>query len=130
MQVRIPAYDQAELGIRWETGSTISFATIVSYFKAFRDVCFSCFNAHPVKLGGPRKVIEIDEAVLVCRENSKVRLVPHQRCFGSTERGSNKCSIVAVDRRYAATVVLFVRQSILPVATIMSDKWAQRSNSA
>ena len=76
-QVRMPVYDRIALDMRLETGSTISSATIVSYFKAFRDVCVSYFNAHPVKLGGPGKVVTIDETALARRKNNKGRHVPH-----------------------------------------------------
>ena len=107
--------------MRRETGSTISSATIVSYFKTFRDVCVvSYINAHPVKLGGPSKVVEIDETGLARR---KRRLVAYQWCFGGIERENNKCCIVAVEHRSAATLVPLVRQYILPGTTIMSDKW-------
>ena len=61
---------------------------------------------------------------LARRKNNKGRLVPHQWCFGGIERGSNKCFIVAVEHRDAATLVPLVRQYILPGTTIMSDKWA------
>ena len=73
----MPVYDQTALGMRQETVGTISSATIVSYFKAFRDVCVSYFNAHPVKLGGPGKVVEIDKMFLACRKNNKGKLVTH-----------------------------------------------------
>ncbi|VDD93199.1 unnamed protein product [Enterobius vermicularis] len=87
----MPVYDQIALDVRRETGSTISSAIIVSYFKAFRYVCVSYFNARPVKLNGPGKVVGIDETVLACRKNNKGKLVSHQWCFGGTERGSDKC---------------------------------------
>ena len=120
----MPLYDQIALDMRREIGSTISSATIVSYFKPFRNSCVSYFNAHPVKLDGPSKFVEIDETVLARRKNNKGRLVPHQWCFRGIERGSNKCFIVAVERRGAATLVPLVRQYILRDTTIMSDKWA------
>ncbi|VDD92585.1 unnamed protein product [Enterobius vermicularis] len=82
----MPVYDQIALDVCWETSGTISSATIASYYKAFRDVCVSYFNAHPVKLGGPGKVIKIDEAILALRKNNKGRIVPHQWCFGGIER--------------------------------------------
>ena len=123
-QVRMPVYDQIALNMRRKTGSTISSATIVSHTKAVRDVCVSYFNVHPVKLGGPAKVVEIDETVLARRKNNKGRLVLHQWCFGGIERRSNKCFIVAVEHRDAAILVPLVRQYILPGTTIMSDKRA------
>ena len=77
-QVRMPVYDQIALDMRRETGSATSSATIVSYFKAFRDVCVSYFNAHPVKLGGPGKVVQINETVLTRRKFNRGQFVPHQ----------------------------------------------------
>ncbi|VDD85936.1 unnamed protein product [Enterobius vermicularis] len=53
LEVRMPVDDQIALDMRRQNGSTISSATIFSYFKPFRDVCISYFNAHSVKLGGP-----------------------------------------------------------------------------
>ena len=63
-QVRMPLCNQLALDMRQETGSTIISGTVVSYSKALRDVCVSYFNGHPVKLGGPGKVVKIDETVL------------------------------------------------------------------
>ena len=108
-QVRMPVYDQIALEMRRETGSTISSATIVSYFKAFRDVCVSYFNTHIVKLGGPGKVVQIDETILARRKNNKGRLIPHQWCFRGIKRGSSKCFLVAVEHRDAAILVPLVR---------------------
>ncbi|VDD88175.1 unnamed protein product [Enterobius vermicularis] len=107
-----------------KTGSTISSTIIVSYFKAFRYVCVSYFNARPVKLNGPGKVVGIDETVLACRKNNKGKLFPHQWCFGGIGMDSNECFIVAVEYRDAATLVPLVRQYILSGTTVMSDKWA------
>ena len=39
-------------------------------------------------------------------------------------RESNKCFIVAVEHKDAASLVSLVRQYILPGTTVMSDKWA------
>ena len=123
-QVCMRVHYQTALDMRRESGSTISSATIVSYFKAFQDVCVSYFNVHPVKSGKPNKFVEIDETVLARRKNNKGRLVSHQWCFGGIERGSHKCFIVAVEHRNAATLVQLVRQYILLGNTIMLDKWA------
>ena len=62
------AYDQIALDIRHEAGSTVSSATIGSYFKAFWDVCVSYFNAYPFELFEPGKVVKIDETVLARRK--------------------------------------------------------------
>ena len=64
----MPVYDQTALDMRREIGSTISSATIISYFKTFRDVCVSYFNARLVRLGGPGRVVEIDKTVLARRK--------------------------------------------------------------
>ena len=120
----MPVCDETALGMRQETGGTISSATIVSYFEAFGDVCVSYFNAHPVKLGRPGKAVEIDEMFLACRKNNKGKLVTHQWCFGEIKRRSNKCFIVAVEQREAATLVPLLRQYNLPGNTIIYNKWA------
>ncbi|VDD91024.1 unnamed protein product [Enterobius vermicularis] len=44
--------------------------------------------------------------------------------FWRDPEGGNKCFIVAVEHRDAATVVPLVRQYILSDTTVMPDKWA------
>lgn len=79
---------------------------------------------HPVSLGGPGKIVEIDGTVLTQRKNNAERLIPQQWCFRGIKRGTNKCFIVAVDHRDAATLAPLVRQYVLPGTTIMLNKWA------
>ena len=67
----MPVCDQIALNMRRETGSTISSATIVSYFEAFRKACVSHFNTHPVKLRTPGKVVKIVETALACKKKIK-----------------------------------------------------------
>lgn len=45
----MPMYDETALGVQKETARRISFATIVVYLKAVRDLHVFYFNAHPVK---------------------------------------------------------------------------------
>ena len=110
-----------------ETGSKLSFHTLVEYMNCFRDVCTKHFRRHLVKIGGPGKVVEIDETLLSSRKYSRGRVVEKQWCFGGIERGTNNCFVVPVERRDAATVLPLIRQYVVPGTTIVSDQWAAYS---
>ena len=106
-------------------GDTLGSATISDWMEFFREVCFLYFEKHPVRLGGPGMVVEIDETVISRRKYNRGRLIREQVWFfGGVERGSGRCFIIPVERRDAATLLPIIQNFILPGTTIMSDMWA------
>ena len=107
-----------------ETGSKLGFDTLVDYMNYSRNVCTKQFLRNPLKIGSPSKVVEIDETLLTRRKNSRGRVIEKQWFLGGSERGTNKCFVVPVERRDAATLLLLIRQYVVPGTTIVSDQWA------
>ena len=72
-------------------------------------------------------MVEIDETVLTRRKYHRGQLRAEERWFfGGVERDSNgeKCFLVPVEKRDAATLLPIIDRHILAGTTIMSDGWA------
>ena len=100
--------------------------TVVDWKNFSRDVCAQYLLAHPVTLGGPGIVVEIDESLFVRRKHNVGRVVLEQWVFGGIEVGTpaRKGFLVAVARRNAATLIPILQQYVLPGTTVISDCWA------
>ncbi|QQP39116.1 Putative LOC101846883, partial [Caligus rogercresseyi] len=79
---------------------------------------------HPIVLGGPGLVVEIDESKFGRRKYNRGRLVEGHWVFGGVERESGKCFIVEVEDRRENTLLTILQQYVAPGTTIMSDGWA------
>ena len=92
-----------------------------------RDVAVEYYARHPVVIGGPNTIVEIDETCVTRRKYERGRLVrQNQWLFGGVQRGTNgtKCFVVPVERRDANTLLPLIRQHIRAGTTIYSDGWA------
>ncbi|QQP53430.1 Putative LOC101846883, partial [Caligus rogercresseyi] len=79
---------------------------------------------HPIVLGGPGLVVEIDESKFGRRKYNRGRLVEGHWVFGGVERESGKCFIVEVEDRRENTLLTILQQYVAPGTTIMFDGWA------
>ena len=75
------------------------------------------------KLGGPGKVVQINESKIGKRKYHRGHVVEGQWVFGGTEEESRKCSIVTVEDRTEATLISHIQEWIEPGTTIVSDCW-------
>ena len=66
----------------------------------------------PVKIGGPGRIVEIDESVFYKTKYQVGRRREHDWVFGMVERGTNKLMLVPVPDRTAATLVTIIQQYI------------------
>ena len=110
-----------------ETGNKLSSHTLVDYINCFRDVFTEHFRRHPLKIGGPGKVVEIVKTLLIRKKYNRGRVVEKQWCFEGIKRGTSKCFVVPVERRGAATLLPLIRQYVVPGKTIFPDQWAAYS---
>ena len=53
-----------------------SNGTVVDWNQYCRDVAVTYFVNHPVQLGGPNRIVEIDEALFARRKYHRGRIVP------------------------------------------------------
>lgn len=75
------------------------------------------------KIGGPGKVVEIDEAKIGKRKYEKGRVIEGKWIFGGIERGSSRLFVVPVEKRNRDTLLNIIQEYIEPGTTIMSDQW-------
>uniref|UniRef100_A0A183BKY7 DDE_Tnp_IS1595 domain-containing protein n=1 Tax=Globodera pallida TaxID=36090 RepID=A0A183BKY7_GLOPA len=99
--------------------------TVCDWRNFMRDVCAEWFIRNPTRIGGPGVVCEIDETMAVRRKYERGRLVANDIwLFGGTERGHpERCFIVPVERRNAATLLPLITQFIEPGSIVHSDMW-------
>ena len=105
-----------ELGIRK--------TTVIDWNNFLREVCAAELLAHPVVIGGPGRVVEVDEALFSHRKNHQGRVLPQQWVFGGIDRQSRECFMYTVPDRSGPTLLPIIQQVIAPGTTIMSDMWA------
>jgi len=71
-----------------ETG--ISNRTMVDFYNFFREVCSVILQEHSEPIGGPGKIVEIDESKFGKRKHNRGRRVDGVWVFGGIERDSTE----------------------------------------
>jgi len=79
-------------------------------------------------LGGPGKIVEIDEAKIGKRKYNRGRTLRGQWVFGGYERDSGRIFIIPVEDRTAETLLKEIRNHIAPGSIIYSDCWKAYNN--
>lgn len=97
--------------------------TVVDWSSYCREVCVQWSLDHSQRLGGPGKIVEIDEAKFGKRKYNRGRRIEGQWVFGGFERDSKKIFLVPVPDRSAQTLLQVIQEWILPDTTIVSDCW-------
>ena len=74
-------------------------------------------------MGGPNKIVEIDEAKFGKRKYNRGRRIPGVWVFGAIERDiiATKCVLITVQNRSKKTLIEEIKKHILPGTTIISD---------
>ncbi|CAF3574980.1 unnamed protein product [Rotaria socialis] len=119
-------FSNSKLAIRQVLDLTYFWAesTIVDWKNFSRDLCGEHFSRHPVVIGGPGHIVEIDESAWTKRKYNRGRLVSNQWVFVGIDRDTRECFAVLVDQRDAATLLPIIHQYIRAGTTIYSDQWA------
>ena len=112
-------------------GNRTSFETKVSEHSishVFRQCKGSCHNNlssdNQGKVGGPGKVIEIDETMFSKRKNHAGRKLNSQWIFGGIIREDNEIFLDPIPNRKAKTLYNSILKHVNFGTTIMSDMWA------
>ena len=89
--------------------------TVVDWYNFCREVCIvKCLNQNQT-IGGPKKIVEIDESKFGKSKYNRGRYVEGQWVFGGVERGpGGRCFLVPVENRSAETLTAIIRERILP----------------
>ena len=107
----------------------LSQHTVVDWYNFMREVCSQYVDDQLAQIGGPGKVVEIDESVFCKTKYNRGRRREHQWVFGGVERGnSKKCFFVLVQDRSRHTLIPIIQQYIAPGTTIVSDEWRAYSS--
>jgi hypothetical protein len=113
--------------LRWEmkrAASKLSDHTINDWLQFCRDICVEFFIRNPKVIGGPGKIVEIDETLISRRKYERGRVVNQVWLFGGVERGSSEnCFMEIVEARNADTLLPIIQRRIAPGTTIVSDLW-------
>ena len=99
--------------------------TVVDFYNFCREVCCVILEEQSEGIGGPGKVVEIDESKFGKRKYNRGKRVEGVWVFGGIERNSDppKCFFTSVDDRSAETLIPIIKRWILPGTTIASDCW-------
>lgn len=95
--------------------------TIVDWLSYCREVCWFYFDRHPQLLGGPNKIVEVDEAVLVRRKYERGRGVLSQWCFAMRDVETKNCVIIVVPNRKKETIIPLIQKHIFIGSMIYTD---------
>ena len=103
----------------------VSNRTIHLIYKKFRQICLKYFIDNPVKLGGPSKILQLDESSFSGKSKHHRGRTPSQPAwvFGMVEAGTNIGYMEIVERRNAETLLPIIEKIALPGTTIHSDQW-------
>lgn len=97
--------------------------TICDWRMFLREICAQYFLQNPVQIGGPGRLVEIDESMFVRRKHNVGRTVKTQWVFGGNEPATGNSFLVKVPDRSTETLLPIIQEFILPGTTIVSDCW-------
>lgn len=97
--------------------------TAVSWSKLFRNILKKQLVQSAPMIGGPGKVVEIDESKFGKRKYHRGHRVEGCWVFGGVERESGRAFMIPVKKRSAAYLIPIIRHFVAPGTTIISDCW-------
>ena len=97
--------------------------TVVDWYNLCREVYSEVLEKENAKIGGPGKIVEIDESKFGKRKYHKGRRKDRVWVFDGIERGTKNCFMCSVEDRSADTLIPVIKHNVLPGTTIISDCW-------
>ncbi|KAL1130585.1 hypothetical protein AAG570_011831 [Ranatra chinensis] len=101
----------------------VSPTTVTDWTQFVRETFVDYLENHSGSIGGPGKIVEIDESKFGRRRYNRGHYVEGQWVLGGIERHTNKMFLVAVHNRSSQTLTDCIRQWVLPGTTIYIDCW-------
>ncbi|XP_044753610.1 uncharacterized protein LOC123312257 isoform X2 [Coccinella septempunctata] len=117
--------EAVELELPPEQQTEYSESTISAWYHYCREMIIDHFDLHlqNMKLGGPGKIVQIDESKFGRRKYNRGRRVEGHWVLGMIEDGSEEVAMMVVEFRDAHTLTEQIRNYILPGTTIHTDMW-------
>lgn len=109
---------------------SFSNKTVVDWARFCRDLCVYYFESDDTIIGGPGRIVEIDETLVVKRKYNRGRMLSDGWLFGGIERrddGEFNCFLSLVYNRSEAHLSHIIRQRVAPGTHIITDGWAAYS---
>uniref|UniRef100_A0A9J2Q106 ISXO2-like transposase domain-containing protein n=1 Tax=Ascaris lumbricoides TaxID=6252 RepID=A0A9J2Q106_ASCLU len=98
--------------------------TAVDWEMFIREICADYVQKKQAPLGGPGKVVEIDESVFCRREYNHDAVREHTWTFVAVERGTANAVFFTVPDRTKTTLEALISRWVRPGSVIVSDAWA------
>lgn len=95
--------------------------TAVDWDMFCRELCEVALFKTREMIGGPGKVVQIDESKIGKRKYHRGHVVEGQWVFGGIEEDSRKCFIATVENRTEETLLELIKEWIAPGTIIVSD---------
>uniref|UniRef100_A0A0M3INZ4 DDE_Tnp_IS1595 domain-containing protein n=1 Tax=Ascaris lumbricoides TaxID=6252 RepID=A0A0M3INZ4_ASCLU len=89
-----------------------------------REICAYYVERRQAPLGGPGKVVEVDESVFCRRKYNRGAVREHTWMFGAVERGTANAVLFKAPDRTRATLEALISRWIRPGTIVISDMWA------
>lgn len=135
----IPLYKFVQAALEWTkctsqrdaaTFIDITTPTINSLYKRFRLTAIHDFDIFSQVVGGPGRVVEIDESLFMKVKYGKGKDCEHKRnttekvwVFGMYERSTTRCLFFIVKKRDAVNLLNIIYKYVAPGTKIISDSW-------
>lgn len=108
----------------------LSGRTIVKWLSFNRMVAMRWQDNFTNKIGGPGKIVEIDETKIGKRKYNVGRVIEGQWVFGGVERSNDKTTgtvsrffVEAIPKRTVTELLKIIERRIVPGTTIVTDMW-------
>uniref|UniRef100_A0A1X7V8Z4 ISXO2-like transposase domain-containing protein n=1 Tax=Amphimedon queenslandica TaxID=400682 RepID=A0A1X7V8Z4_AMPQE len=98
-----------------------SNSTIVAWCYFAREVGLTVLERDSQPLGGPGKVVEVDESKFGKRKFNRGLRVDGQWVFGGIERGLKRCFMVTLQDRSVATLIPLIKKYILQGTKVITN---------
>ncbi|CAB4067017.1 unnamed protein product [Lepeophtheirus salmonis] len=94
--------------------TSLSKCTVIDRYNFFRSICAHYFIDHPVRLGGPGRVVEIGQSMFGEARYRKGRQQVGHWVLGGIERGGGDCFLIEIADRTAETLLPIIADGITP----------------